>query len=36
MYAAIVTVLLGYRVISWMRKRKPVVDRTPQPTVSTS
>jgi hypothetical protein len=35
MYAAIVTVLLGYRVIVWMRdrKRKPAV-RAPQPTVS--
>jgi sulfoxide reductase heme-binding subunit YedZ len=35
MYAAIVTVLLAYRVIAWMRKRKPsVADRAPQPTVS--
>jgi methionine sulfoxide reductase heme-binding subunit len=38
MYAAFVTVLLGYRVIAWMRarKRKPAVDRTPRPTVSAS
>jgi methionine sulfoxide reductase heme-binding subunit len=36
MYAAIVTVLLAYRVIAWMRARngKPAVDRKPQPTVS--
>jgi sulfoxide reductase heme-binding subunit YedZ len=34
MYAAIVTVLLGYRVIVWMRKRKPAAARTAQPTVS--
>ena len=36
MYAAIVTVLLGYRMIAWMRarKRQPAVDRRPQPTVS--
>jgi sulfoxide reductase heme-binding subunit YedZ len=34
MYAAIVTVLLGYRVIAWKRKRKPVADRASQPTVS--
>ena len=35
MYAAIVAVLLGYRVIAWMRnrKRKPGVS-APQPTVS--
>jgi sulfoxide reductase heme-binding subunit YedZ len=37
MYAAIVTVLLGYRIIVWMRdrKRKPAV-RASQPTVSAS
>jgi hypothetical protein len=31
-----VTVLLGYRIIVWMRarKRKPAADRTSQPTVS--
>jgi sulfoxide reductase heme-binding subunit YedZ len=36
MYAAIVTVLLGYRLIVWIRerRRKPAV-RTSQPTVST-
>ncbi|MCU1335122.1 MAG: Ferric reductase domain protein transrane component, N-terminal domain [Bryobacterales bacterium] len=34
MYAAIVTLLLGYRVVSWMRKRKPVAEGTSQPTVS--
>jgi len=35
MYAAIVTVLLAYRVIAWMRKRKPpIAQRTAQPTVS--
>lgn len=34
MYGAIVAVLLGYRIVSWMRKRKPVAGRTPQPTVS--
>ena len=34
MYAAIVTVLLAYRVIAWMRKRKPAAARTAQPTVS--
>ena len=35
MYGAIVTVLLGYRGIVWMRKRKPVAGRSAQPTVST-
>jgi len=35
MYAAIVTVLLAYRVIAWMRKKKPVAERASQPTVST-
>jgi len=34
MYAAIVTVLLGYRVIAWRRKRKPAAARAAQPTVS--
>jgi sulfoxide reductase heme-binding subunit YedZ len=34
MYAAIVAVLLVYRVVVWQRKRKPVAGRTPQPTVS--
>jgi sulfoxide reductase heme-binding subunit YedZ len=34
MYGAIVTVLLGYRVIAWMRKRKPAAARAAQPTVS--
>jgi sulfoxide reductase heme-binding subunit YedZ len=35
MYATIVAVLLGYRIIVWMRKRKPsIADRAPQPTVS--
>jgi sulfoxide reductase heme-binding subunit YedZ len=34
MYAAIVTLLLGYRVIAWMRRPKPVAGRAPQPTVS--
>ena len=35
MYAAIVTVLLAYRVISWMRKRKPPIPQhASQPTVS--
>jgi sulfoxide reductase heme-binding subunit YedZ len=35
MYAAIVAVLLGYRVIVWMRKRKPAAAaRTPEPSVS--
>jgi len=35
MYAAIVSVLLGYRLIVWMRerRRKPAM-RAPQPTVS--
>jgi hypothetical protein len=37
MYAVIVAVLLGYRIIVWMRerKRKPAA-RATQPTVSTS
>lgn len=34
MYAAIVAALLGYRVVTWMRKRKPTADRAPQPTAS--
>jgi sulfoxide reductase heme-binding subunit YedZ len=34
MYAAIVTVLLGYRIVAWMRKRKPAAARAAQPTVS--
>lgn len=35
MYGAIVTVLLGYRAIVWMRKRsKPVAVRSAQPTSS--
>jgi len=34
MYAAIVAVLLGYRMVAWMRKRKPVAGRASQPTVS--
>lgn len=36
MYAAFVAVLLGYRVIAWMRerRRKLVAGRAPQPTVS--
>jgi len=35
MYAAIVTILLAYRVIVWMRKRKPPIAARPsQPTVS--
>ena len=34
MYAAIVTVLLGYRVIAWMRKRNAPARRAPQPTTS--
>jgi sulfoxide reductase heme-binding subunit YedZ len=34
MYAAIVTVLLGYRIVAWMRKRKPSAARAAQPTVS--
>ena len=37
MYAAIVTVLLGYRLIVWMRERKrKSAAPTSQPTVSTS
>jgi methionine sulfoxide reductase heme-binding subunit len=34
MYAAIVALLLTFRVVVWMRKRKPVAGRAPQPTVS--
>jgi sulfoxide reductase heme-binding subunit YedZ len=34
MYAAIVTVLLAYRVFAWMRTRKPAAARAAQPTVS--
>ena len=34
MYAAIVTVLLGYRIIAWMRKRNAPARRAPQPTTS--
>jgi methionine sulfoxide reductase heme-binding subunit len=34
MYAAFVTVLLGYRIIAWMRKRKAPAPRAPQPTTS--
>ena len=34
MYAAFVTVLLGYRIIAWMRKRKAPARRAPQPTTS--
>lgn len=36
LYASIITVLLGYRVIVWMRGRrnKPAASRAPQPTVS--
>jgi methionine sulfoxide reductase heme-binding subunit len=34
MYAAIVAVLLGYRMVSWMRKRNASAGRAPQPTVS--
>jgi len=38
MYAAIVTVLLGYRLMVWMRdrKRKLTTGRAQQPTVSAS
>jgi len=34
MYAAFVTVLLGYRIIAWMRKRNAPARRAPQPTTS--
>ena len=34
MYAGILTLLLAFRIVVWMRKRKPVADRAPQPTVS--
>jgi sulfoxide reductase heme-binding subunit YedZ len=34
MYAAIVTILLAFRVVVWMRKGKPAGDRSPQPTIS--
>jgi sulfoxide reductase heme-binding subunit YedZ len=34
MYAAFVTVLLGCRIIAWMRKRKASTGRAPQPTIS--
>ena len=34
MYAAIVAVLLVYRIIVWMRKRNASARRAPQPTVS--
>ena len=34
MYAAIVAVLLGYRIVAWMRKRNASAGRAPQPTVS--
>lgn len=32
MYGAIVTVLLGYRAMVWMRKRKPAAVRSAEPT----
>src|SRR5678816_536104 len=34
MYAAIVTVLLAYRIVAWMRKRNAPAGRAPQPTTS--
>ncbi|HSP70666.1 MAG TPA: protein-methionine-sulfoxide reductase heme-binding subunit MsrQ [Bryobacteraceae bacterium] len=34
MYAAIVAVLLGYRIVAWMRKRNAPAGRAPQPTIS--
>jgi methionine sulfoxide reductase heme-binding subunit len=34
MYAAIVAVLLGYRIIAWMRKRNASARRATQPTTS--
>jgi len=34
MYAAIVAVLLGYRIVAWIRKRNASAGRAPQPTIS--
>jgi methionine sulfoxide reductase heme-binding subunit len=34
MYAAIMAVLLGYRIVAWLRKRNASAGRAPQPTIS--